>query len=64
MQSQNYNWEVNIECLLKHPKYKSISKLVASDNSWARLNYKTKENVITPNNSWDSIIEICDKMLE
>ena len=57
-------FEHNITTLLSHPNYKRISKLVASDNSWVRLNYKSKERFITPNDSWEDIVNVCELMLK
>ena len=57
-------WTVIIDKLLNEEKYKSISKIIASDNAWVRLNYKQKEHKITSDDNWESIITICEKMLQ
>ena len=58
------NWETNIDRLLSHLSYKKISKLVSSDRSWVRVNYKDKEVFIQPYYSWTGIEIICDTMLK
>ena len=63
-QPQQEVWEHNITTLLHHHLYKKISKLVGTDNKWVKLNYKDKECFLTPDNSWEEIVDVCDKILK